>query len=166
METVPTSLFLAKLRIYLDKRKKPLPTVYRLKELLKNGGCLLSRLVERQPTIGIGADGMSLETCPLPPINQKTVPQASCPRVCPNRGDCLPSRLVERQPTIGLGADGMSLETCPGLPLTKKPSLKLHARGTALKTAAAYSPVLWTVPSAQPGLTSLFGMGRGGTPAP
>ena len=42
---------------------------------------------------------------PLPPINPKTVPQASCPRVCPNRGGCLPSRLVERQPTIGLGAD-------------------------------------------------------------
>ena len=33
------------------------------------------------------------------------------------------------------------------------------------KTAAAYSPTC-AVPSARPGLTSLFGMGRGGTPAP
>jgi len=32
------------------------------------------------------------------------------------------------------------------------------------KKAATYSPVLWTVPSARPGLTSLFGMVRGGTP--
>ena len=33
------------------------------------------------------------------------------------------------------------------------------------KTAATYSPTLRAVPLAWPGLTSLFGMGRGGTPA-
>ena len=38
-----------------------------------------------------------------------------------------------------------------------------HGRKT--KTAATYSPTLRAVPSARPGLTSLFGMGRGGTPA-
>ena len=32
-----------------------------------------------------------------------------------------------------------------------------------IKTAATYSPTL-AVPSARSGLTSLFGMGRGGTP--
>ena len=79
--------------------------MYRLKELLKNGGCLPSRLVERQPTIGIGADGIFLMNCPFFSLMKKTVPQASCPRVCLNRGGCLLSRLVEMQPTIGLGAD-------------------------------------------------------------
>ena len=33
-----------------------------------------------------------------------------------------------------------------------------------LRVAASYSPII-IVPSAQPGLTSLFGMGRGGAPA-
>ena len=53
--------------------------MYRLKELLKKRGCLPSRLVERQPTIGIGADGMSLATCPLPPINGKNRPSSFMP---------------------------------------------------------------------------------------
>ena len=39
------------------------------------------------------------------------------------------------------------------------PSLSLLS-----KSAATYSPVLRTVPSAPSGLTALFGMGRGGTP--
>ena len=34
------------------------------------------------------------------------------------------------------------------------------------KKAATYSPAGWAVPSARPGLTSLCGMGRGGTPEP
>ena len=36
--------------------------------------------------------------------------------------------------------------------------------GTEWKKAATYSPALRAVPSARAGLTSLFGMGRGGTP--
>ena len=35
----------------------------------------------------------------------------------------------------------------------------------SIKMAATYSPTLKAVPSACTGLTSLFGMGRGGTPA-
>ena len=34
----------------------------------------------------------------------------------------------------------------------------------SIKKAATYSPAGWAVPSARPGLTSLCGMGRGGTP--
>ena len=55
-------------------------------------------------------------------------------------------------------------------PQTESPSGRLgkaagRARECSKKTAAAYSPTC-AVPSARPGLTSLFGMGRGGTPAP
>ena len=65
----------------------------------------------------------------------------------------------------------------PVFPSHYPPALKRKARPAALerlrdgqgnvpkKTAAAYSPTC-AVPSARPGLTSLFGMGRGGTPAP
>ena len=47
--------------------------------------------------------------------------------------------------------------------VTKKAPLGL-LQGALRKGAATYSPVL-PVPSAWRGLTSLFGMGRGGTPA-
>ena len=40
-----------------------------------------------------------------------------------------------------------------------------NTKAVPSKTAATYSPTLWAVPSAWSGLTSLFGMGRGGTPA-
>ena len=38
-------------------------------------------------------------------------------------------------------------------------------QGSDLRLAATYSPTLIAVPSALTGLTSLFGMGRGGTPS-
>ena len=38
-------------------------------------------------------------------------------------------------------------------------------RGSSLRLAATYSPTIIAVPSALTGLTSLFGMGRGGTPS-
>ena len=44
----------------------------------------------------------------------------------------------------------------------KPPARKVPCGGR--RSAAAYSPALWAVPSARPGLTSLFGMGRGGAP--
>ena len=110
METVPTSLFLAKLRIYLDKRKKPLPTVYHLKELLKKRGCLPSRLVERQPTIGLGAIGMFLMNCPFFSLMKKAVPQASCPRNGSKNGGCLLSRLVDST----IGATGLNFSVRDG----------------------------------------------------
>jgi len=48
----------------------------------------------------------------------------------------------------------------------KKECRTLKTRGTLFsKVAATYSSTLWAVPSAWLGLTSLFGMGRGGTPA-
>ena len=43
-------------------------------------------------------------------------------------------------------------------------SSRCDMEAVSAKTAATYSPTLWAVPSARPGLTSLFGMGRGGTP--
>ena len=45
----------------------------------------------------------------------------------------------------------------------KFPSPRLRGGGHSLKGAATYSPALRAVPSARAGLTSLFGMGRGGT---
>ena len=51
-------------------------------------------------------------------------------------------------------------------PVPHKKSFPLQIslkRETLPKTAATYSPTL-AVPSARSGLTSLFGMGRGGTP--
>jgi hypothetical protein len=47
---------------------------------------------------------------------------------------------------------------------TKKPRL-FPVGALSVKSAATYSPTFCSaVPSAQEGLTSLFGMGRGGTP--
>ena len=45
----------------------------------------------------------------------------------------------------------------------KKRPVSFLKRVSFSKTAATYSPTL-AVPSARSGLTSLFGMGRGGTP--
>ncbi len=48
--------------------------------------------------------------------------------------------------------------------ITKKPRL-FPVGVLSVKSAATYSPTFCSaVPSAQEGLTSLFGMGRGGTP--
>jgi hypothetical protein len=48
---------------------------------------------------------------------------------------------------------------------TKKAFPDLSGRLSVVKLAATYSPTFCSaVPSAQEGLTSLFGMGRGGTP--
>ena len=55
-----------------------------------------------------------------------------------------------------------------GVLITKKEVLQklLLLKDLSLKKmAATYSPTLKAVPSACTGLTSLFGMGRGGTPA-
>ena len=54
-----------------------------------------------------------------------------------------------------------------GAPITKKEVLQklLLLKDLSQKMAATYSPTLKAVPSACTGLTSLFGMGRGGTPA-
>jgi len=45
---------------------------------------------------------------------------------------------------------------------TKSPDSSQN-QGSTLRLAATYSPTKIAVPSAQTGLTSLFGMGRGGT---
>ena len=55
-----------------------------------------------------------------------------------------------------------------GVLITKKEVLQkllLLKDLSQIKMAATYSPTLKAVPSACTGLTSLFGMGRGGTPA-
>ena len=47
----------------------------------------------------------------------------------------------------------------------KKASPPVGGKAFYIKSAATYSPTFCSaVPSAQEGLTSLFGMGRGGTP--
>ena len=48
--------------------------------------------------------------------------------------------------------------------VNKKKSLTISCKGLFGKTAAIYSPTINAVPSTWLGLTSLFGMGRGGTP--
>ena len=47
---------------------------------------------------------------------------------------------------------------------TKKSPLQFLVKDFSKKTAAIYSPTINAVPSTWLGLTSLFGMGRGGTP--
>ena len=54
---------------------------------------------------------------------------------------------------VGLGVEGQE---------KKMPRIK--SRAHFLKSATTYSPT-YAVPSALAGLTSLFGMGRGGTPS-
>ena len=47
---------------------------------------------------------------------------------------------------------------------TKEGPLQSNGPSFRMISATTYSPTFWAVPSAQWGLTSLFGMGRGGTP--
>ena len=61
----------------------------------------------------------------------------------------------------------LTVNRCPlsvvRCPYTKKRGAFISDCSSLLKTAATYSPTC-AGPSARSGLTSLFGMGRGGTP--
>ena len=68
--------------------------------------------------------------------------------------------------SIELGLEGMSGFSEVSIKTEKGSGSLIGITGTfPSKTAATYSPTLRAVPSARRGLTSLFGMGRGGTPA-
>ena len=84
--------------------------------------------------------------CLHPGIAERSLLQASASLVCPQK---LQVSVVW----------SVCCLICP----QKKGTRLISETDPPIKTAATYSPTL-AVPSARSGLTSLFGMGRGGTP--